>query len=89
MPHSEEKVLEIIKGIAAEIKFTRKIESATYRADWQDYQIIMDGTFHCEIREKLIDVLADDTIKDKVLRGDSRKEVEFRLSNPVEFEDWE
>lgn len=91
MPQSEERALEIIQGIAAEIDITRTIEGVTYRSDWQDFQVILDETFHCEIREKLIDMLAEDIVegKEDTLRADARREVEFRLNNLVEFEDWE
>ena len=89
MPQSEEKAFEIIQGIATEMNLTRTIESSTYRADWQDYQVIMDETFHCEIREKLIDVLVGDAGQDDALKDDVLREIQFRLSNPVEFEDWE
>lgn len=84
MPQTEEKALEIIETIATEMKIPQKVEGLRYRADYQDYQILLDETFHCEFREKLIDLLAEN-IKDK----EARKEVEFRLKHPVEFEDWE
>ena len=84
MLHSEEKALEVIQSIAQEgMSLKRQITGLAYRADYQDYQVILDKTHHCEIREKLVDAF----IKSK--DQDVRKEIIFRLENPTAFEEWE
>ena len=83
MIHSAEKVMEILKVIANEIGVSQQIESVTYREDYQDYQVIIDDNFHCEIREHLIEEYM------KTKHVDIRKEIFFRLEHATEFEEWE
>ena len=83
MIHSEEKVKEMILVIAREIGIVKQIENVTYRKDYQDYQVTVDKNSHFEIREKLVENFFSEK------SADTRREIEFRLKNPVKFEDWE
>ena len=83
MKYSEEKVAEILGGLAKEFNYTRQVTDVTYRADYQDYQVIIDNTHHCEIREKLI----DDCLK--VKNSDALKDIRFRLEKAIPYEDGE
>jgi hypothetical protein len=83
MPVNEKRAREIISGIAQQINFQKKITEIYSRADYQDYQVLLDGEYHCEIREKLVDDY--DTFK----VDDVRREIVFRLENAEKLEEWD
>ncbi len=69
---------------AKEIKLKRDIEGVIFREDYEDYRVYLEGNFHIEIREKLID-----TIIKHPKHADTRREIAYLLNNSVMFEDWE
>jgi len=83
MPRDEEKAREIIEELARESDNSQKITDIVYRPDYMDYQVVLDNTHHCEIREKLIDTIEGDK------SGDVRREIKDLITNAIEFEDWE
>ena len=83
MAHSEDKVREMVQKIIDEMNLPRKISQVIYRDDYMDYRIILDGTHHCPIREKLVNIYLKDQDED------IRREIEFLLSHAVELEEWE
>ena len=84
MPKSADEVKVILEDILRESKLERDIGSVTYRDDYQDYQVLVDGRFHCEIREKLIaDYVGFNKNKDVV------RNIRFLLEHAVEYEEWE
>ncbi|MFP4473432.1 MAG: hypothetical protein ACLFPX_06160 [Candidatus Omnitrophota bacterium] len=84
MTHSPENVLDRLLEFSQQIKMEKPIEGVIYREDYQDYQVLIEGNQHIELRKKLIDILMDDP-KHK----DTCREVKFLLNHPVEFEEWE
>lgn len=83
MPVNEKRAREIISGIAQKINLAREITEIYSREDYQDYQVLLDGEYHCEIREKLVDDY--DTFK----VDDVRREIIFRLENAEKLEEWD
>ncbi len=83
MPIKDDKAKEIVESIAREMGFSRKVTRVSYRQDYQDYQVVLDENFHCEIREKLIQTYL--TKQD----GDAKREIKFQLQHAKEFEEWE
>ncbi len=84
MLHHPEQVLDRLLALGSQIKIDRPIEGVVYREDYQDYQVLLEGNYHVEIREKLIDVLFKDP-----KHSDTLREVSFLLHHPVAFEEWE
>ena len=84
MLHNPQVVLDRLTELSGEIKLKQNVDGVIYRDDHQDYQVILADVFHCEIREKLIDIF----IKDP-RHGDTRREIVFLLEHPSEFEEWE
>jgi len=83
MLHSEEKVSQMVAEVSREMGLTWKITRVIYRDDYQDYYVILSGSHHCELRQKLVDVYMESRDED------IRKEIEFRLAHAVELEEWE
>jgi len=84
MARTAQEVLDRFEEFAEEISLGKNIDAVFYREDYADYQIIMDDHFHCEIREKLIDVFFDNP-----KHADTRREIIFLLKHAVEYEEWE
>lgn len=84
MLHHPEQVLECLLKFSKEIKLKRSIEGVVFREDYGDYRVYMEGNFHIEIREKLID-----TIITQPQHADTRRDVAYLLNNVVMFEEWE
>ncbi len=84
MLHHPEQVLPNLMKFAQEIKLKRGVEGLIYREDYRDYRIYLEGNFHIEIREKLIDLLMKNP-----KHGDTRRELTFLLENALAFEEWE
>lgn len=84
MKYSPQDVLDYLLAFAKEIKLKQPIDGVIYREDYQDYQVILDNTFHCEIREKLIDLIMTNP-----KHSDTRRDITFLLQHPVEYEEWE
>ncbi len=84
MKYSPQQILDYLTAFAEEIKLKQPIDGVIYREDHQDYQVILDTNFHCEIREKLIDIIMTDP-----KHADTRREITFLLQHPMEYEDWE
>ena len=82
-PTREEKAAQIISAVMKEMGSKLKITDLSYRNDYQDFQVIFDDRYHAEFRQKLIDTFAADKT------GDVKREIVFRIENPMEFEDWE
>jgi len=83
MAYDEEKVRILIQKIVDGMGLSRKVSHVFYREDYQDYRIFLDGTHHCPIREKLINVIME--IDDE----DVKREIEFLLSHAMELDEWE
>ena len=97
MPVSCEEIYNIIQKIATANKIENEIETVEHRSDYGDYRITLippgfktedelslEGKFHCEIREKLIDELVE-----KPNHGDSIREVTFKLKHVVEYTEFD
>lgn len=84
MLHTAQKVLDFLHAFTEEIKLDKEVDGVIWREDHQDYQVLLEGNFHTEIREKLIDLLLTNP-----KHADTRREVTFLLKNPNEFEEWE
>lgn len=83
MAHNLEDVMKILQDIAAQMKLGKEVEKITFRKEYGDYQIILDETHHCEIREKLLDMY----IAEK--HADSLREIKHCLSQALPFEEWD
>ena len=81
--YDPQKVLDMMTQFVQEIALGKSVDSVHYREDYQDYMIILDEHYHCELREKLIDTLFKERNADLV------REIVFRLKNAAKFEDWE
>jgi len=84
MAQTAQEVLDRLLEFSREIKLKQGIDAVFHREDYQDYQVILDEKFHCEIREKLIQILFDNP-----KHADTRREITFLLNHPVEYEEWE
>lgn len=84
MKYSPQDVLDHLIAFAQEIKLQKPIDGVIFREGYQDYQVILDNTFHCEIREKLIEMIMTDP-----KHVDTRREIAFLLQHPAEYEEWE
>lgn len=85
MLFSEEKVKMAVEALVLEAGLSRKVTRLSYRTDYMDYQVVLDGSHHCELREKLFQIYFSNNDKD----GDSQREIKYLLSNAMEYEDWE
>jgi len=83
MIHSEEKILEVLEAVVNKIRLKKAITDLSFRADYEDFVVILDDDFHCEIREKLL----DNYIQTK--SSDFLREIRFRLEHATEYEEWE
>ena len=77
-------VMEMVQKIAATGGHNKNVDAIQYRADYGDYRIFLDNNSHCEIREKLIDILFKEGSHE-----DTEMEINFRIEHSVEFEEWE
>lgn len=82
--YTAQEILDFVAAFADENKLGKSIDGVIYREDYQDYQVILDDTFHCEIREKLIDLIMTDP-----KHADTRREIAFLLQHAAEYEEWE
>lgn len=83
-----DKAMELIQNMAKEYATGREVDGIIYRSDYQDYRFLFVDKTHCEIREKLIDILLTGVgAKDELI--DARNEVIFHIKHAVEFEEWE
>ena len=85
MAYSEDKIQKMVEELLVEAALKRKVNVVVYRPDYMDYQVVMDGSHHCELREKLFDLI----IKDNDPKGDARREIKYLLQNALEYEEWE
>ena len=85
MKYPEDKIQKVIEELLAEAELKRTVNVVVYRPDHMDYQIVMDGSHHCEFREKLFDVI----FVNKDPKGDAKREIKYLLQNAVEYEEWE
>lgn len=83
MHHSAEEVMKTLQEIAQDMKLDKHLSQVICREDYADYQVVLDGTHHCEIREKIMDVYITDKDKDVL------KEIKFRLEHAALYEEWE
>ena len=83
MTFPEVDVMQFVTQVAGQLKIPQKVQSLRYRQDYQDYQAILDQEWHCEFREKIVELAMKE--KDQ----DARREIEFRLKHPMKFEEWE
>lgn len=84
MAYPPEEVLERFEEFVKEINLEKSVDAVFYREDYGDYQIILDNSFHCELREKLIYIFMTDP-KD----ADTRREIIYLLKHAAEYEEWE
>ena len=85
MPYPEEKIKKVVEELLLEASSPRKVDVVVYRPDYMDYQVVMDGSHHSELREKLFDLI----IKDQDPKGDARREIKYLLQNALAYEEWE
>ncbi len=86
MLQTPEQTANLIDTICKEQEIDREVETVYYREDYQDYQIIFFDKTHCELREKLIDIMINGDAK---MKADAQREIVFRIKNAIEFEEWE
>ncbi len=80
---SEEQALGLLQAVIEREGLKVGIEGIRWRPDYQDYQLLLEGGRHCEIRARLIEALfAGQT-------GDVLREITFRLLHATPFEEWE
>ena len=85
MPHPEEKIKKLVEDLLLEAASSRKVDVVIYRRDYMDYQIVMDGSHHSELREKLFDLI----FTNKDIKGDAKRELKYLLQNASAYEEWE
>jgi hypothetical protein len=85
MLYKEDKVKQTVEEFLKEAGLSQKVTRISYRPDYMDYQVVLDGTHHCELREKLFQIHFTNNDKD----GDAKREVKYLLQNAMEYEDWE
>lgn len=85
MQYPEDKIQKVIEELLAEAGLKREVNVVVYRKDYMDYQTVMDGTHHAELREKLFDLILGNNDP----KGDARREIKYLLQNAVEYEEWE
>lgn len=85
MRYSEDKVQKVVEDLLAEAALKRKVDVVVYRVDYMDYQVVMDGSHHSELREKLFELIF--TNNDPT--GDAKREIKYLLQNAMEYEEWE
>lgn len=83
MAVSEEKALKILQEIAREAEVTKPVKAVVYRADYQDYIVVIGSTHYFELREKLI------TDFSETQNIDLKREIVFKIKHPIELEDWQ
>ena len=86
MLQTPEVTVKIVEELCEEIAISREVDTVLYREDYQDYQVIFSDRTHCELREKLIDLMITGDAK---MKEDTKREIVFRLKNAIEFEEWE
>jgi hypothetical protein len=83
MPFSDEKVQALLEEAMRTAGVKRRIDAVLYRDDYQDYVIVLDNDYHCEIREKLIEDY------DRFRNKDIVRQIKFLLEHAVLYEEWE
>ena len=86
MLQTPEVPVKIVEDLCEELEIKRGVDTVYYREDYQDYQVIFADKTHCELREKLIDIMVNGDAK---MKEDTKREIVFRIKNAIEFEDWE
>jgi len=86
MLQTPEVTVKIVEDLCEELAIGREVDTVVYREDYQDYQIIFGDKSHCELREKLIDLMVNGDAK---VKEDTKREIVFRIKNAIEFEEWE
>ena len=83
-PPSEDVAQKIIEEINEGSEVKKTINAVVYRPDYMDFLVLVNGRFHCEVREKLItDYLAFDKNPDVI------REIRYLMEHALEYEDWE
>ena len=85
MFYTEDKIKKAVEGFLKEAELPKKVTRISYRPDYMDYQVVLDGSHHCELREKLFQIYFTNNDKD----GDAQREIKYLLQNAMEYEDWE
>ena len=85
MLYPEEKIQKVIEELLAEAGIKREVDVVVYRKDYLDYQVVMDGSHHSELREKLFELM----LTNNDPKGDARRELKYLLKNAAEYEEWE
>ena len=83
MAYDTDRVKNIVEKIIGEMGLNRKVTRVVYRNDYQDYRVILDGTHHCPIREKLVNVFVENQDEDV------KREIEYLLSHAPELDEWD
>jgi len=78
-----EKVLELLENLVKESSLPRAVSRVTYREDYQDFRVILEGKYYAEIREKII----DDYFKTQHI--DCKNEIIFKLEHSFELDEYE
>jgi hypothetical protein len=85
MQYPEDKVKKLLEELLAEAGMNRKVNVVVYRPDYMDYQVVMDGSHHSELRQKLFELIF--TNNDP--KGDAKREIKYLMQNAMEYEEWE
>ena len=89
MSEGNQKAIDKLADIIKEMELKLELSEIAYRIEHQDYQIVFaDSTnhqdsHHVEIQEALIEAFIE--TKD----GDAKKEIKYKLSHPLAYEQWE
>ena len=81
MLYPEEKIQKVIEELLAEAGIKREVDVVVYRKDYLDYQVVMDGSHHSELREKLFELM----LTNNDPKGDARRELKYLLKNAAEY----
>lgn len=83
MLHTKEEVIKAVCVVAEGMKLDKKVRDVICREDYEDYQVVLEDTHHCEIRDKVMGAYI--TSQDK----ESFKEIKFALQHAAQYSEWE
>lgn len=89
MIHEGEKVLMTMQKMVDEMGRKESVTHVIYRQDYADYMIVINNRFHCEVREKLMDIYFGSKDGESV-KSDAVREIKYLIENNVlEFDEFE
>lgn len=80
----EQKCVQIANEVAESIPgFERRVENCMYRADYQDFVLLLTDDYYCTMRKRLVDIYDEDKV------GDVRREIENILKRAEPYQDYD